>query len=273
MLGLAEAGQVRVNDGGDRALMAEVDLDLAEVLALLQEVRRIRVAQGVDVRLLFDAAGLEGKAESALQRGTAHRFGGGAGAQPTVPLGGKEQCGMAMRFPLLAQEQQGAFGQRDIAVLVTLAAADVNEHPFGINVADLQAQPFAQAQAAGVNGDQADAMVQGGDGCQNAAHLGAGEHDREFELGIGAGQFQFVWPGALEGFFPEQFDGADGLGAGLPGDLFVGLEMDAVLANVLGAEQVGRLGVELAELADTGVIGRFGARADRQELEVVSEGF
>jgi len=51
------------------------------------------------------------------------------------------------------------------------------------------------------------------------------------------------------------------------------LEMDAVLAEVFGREQVRRLGVMLAELADTGVIGRFGARADRQELEVVGEGF
>jgi hypothetical protein len=273
MLGLAEAGQVRVNDGGDRAFVAEVDLDLAEVLALLQQVGRIRMAQGVDVRLLFDAAGLEGEAEGPLQRGTAHRFGGAAGAQPTVPLGGKEQDRMAMRFPLLAQEQQRAPGQRDIAVLIAFAGADVNEHPLGINVADLQAQPFAQAQAAGVNGDQADAMIQGGNGSQNAAHLGPGEHDREFELGIGAGQFQFVRPGALERLFPEQFDGADGLGAGLARDLLVGLEMDAVLPNVFGAEQVGGLGVELAELADTSVIGLFGARADGQELEVVSEGF
>jgi hypothetical protein len=139
MLGLAEAGQVRVNDGGDRALVAEVDLDLAEVLALLQQVRRIRMAQGVDVRLFFDAAGLERQTEGPLQRGTAHRFGGGAGAQPTVALGGKEQCGMAMRFPLLAQEQQRAFGQRNIAVLIAFAGADVNEHPLRINVADLQA--------------------------------------------------------------------------------------------------------------------------------------
>ena len=273
MLGLAEAGQVRVNDGGDRALVAEVDLDLAEVLALLQQVRRIRMAQGVDVRRLFDAAGLEGKAESALQRGTAHRFGGGAGALAAVALGGKEQCGMAMRFPLLAQEQQGALGQRDIAVLVTFAAADVNEPPLRINVADRQTQPFAQAQAAGVNGDQADAMIQGGDGRQQAAHLVGGENDRQLELGVGAGQFHFGRPGAAQGFFPEELDGADGLGAGLPGDFFVLLEMDAVLAEVFGREQVRRLVVMLAELPDTGVIGLLGARADGQELQVIGEGF
>ena len=273
MLSLAEAGQVRVNDGGDRALVAEVDLDLAKVLALLQEVSCIRMAQGVDVRLLFDAASFEGEAESALQRGTAHRFGGGAGAQPTVPLGGKEQCGMAMRFPLLAQEQQGAFGQRDIAVLVALAAADVQEHAFRIDIADLEPHAFAQPQAAGVNGGQADAMIQGGHQGQKAADLVGGENDRQLELGVGAGQFHFGRPRAAQGFFPEELDGADGLGAGLPGYFFVLLEMDAVLAEVFGREQVRRLGVMLAELADTGVIGRFGARADGQEFEVIGEGF
>jgi len=49
--------------------------------------------------------------------------------------------------------------------------------------------------------------------------------------------------------------------------------MDAVLAEVFGREQVRGLVVMLAELADTGVIGRFGARSDWQELEVIGEGF
>jgi hypothetical protein len=102
-------------------------------------------------------------------------------------------------------------------------------------------------------------MIQGGDGSQEAARFGGREDDGEFELGIGADQFQFVRPGAVEGFFPEELNGADGLGAGLAGDLLVALEMDAVLADVLRREQVGRFAVELAQLTDTGVIGRFGA--------------
>jgi len=273
MLGLAEAGQVRVNDGGDRALVAEVDLDLAKVLALLQQMRRIRMAQGVDVRLLFDAAGLEGQPEGPLQRGAAQRPGSGACALAAVPLGGEEQCGMAMRFPLLAQEQQRAFGQRDIAVLVALAAADVQEHAFRIDIADLEPHAFAQPQAAGIDGGQAHAVIQRGHQGQKAAHLVGGENDRQLELGVGAGQFHFGRPGTAQGFFPEELDGADGLSAGLPGYLFVLLEMDAVLAEVFGREPVGGFGVMLAELADTGVIGRFGARADRQELEVIGEGF
>ena len=44
MLSLTEAGQVRVEGGDGRVLMAEIDLDLAQVLALLKEVSRVRVA-------------------------------------------------------------------------------------------------------------------------------------------------------------------------------------------------------------------------------------
>jgi hypothetical protein len=149
----------------------------------------------------------------------------------------------------------------------------VQEHALRVDVGDLQPKPFAQTQAAGVNEDEADAVIQGGDGDQDAAHLGGGEHDGEFELRISADQLQFVWPNAFEGFFPEELEGADGLGAGLAGDLFVGLEMDAILANLLGRDQLGRFAIELAELADTGVIGLFSARADGQEFEIIGEGF
>ena len=78
-------------------------------------------------------------------------------------------------------------------------------------------------------------------------------------------------PGTFEGFFPEQLDGADGLGAGLAGDVLVALEIDAVLTDVLGREQVGRFAVELTELADAGVVSLFGTRADGQEFEIVGE--
>lgn len=116
-------------------------------------------------------------------------------------------------------------------------------------------------------------MIQRGDRGEDAAHFGAGEDDGQFELGIGPSQFQFVGPGAVEGLFPKELDGADGLGAGLAGDLLVGLQMDAILANVFRGEQLRRAAVKLAQLTDAGEIGLFGARTDRQEFEVIGEGF
>ena len=151
-------------------------------------------------------------------------------------------CMMAMGFPLLAQEQQRALGQRDITVLIALAAADVQEHALRIDVADLQAQPFAQAQTAGINGAEADPMIQGGDAGQNAAHLGGREHDGEFELGVGqAGPAPTALRAKRLGSRRSLVDGADGLGAGLACDLLVGLEMNAILAELLGGDQLGDL--------------------------------
>ena len=116
-------------------------------------------------------------------------------------------------------------------------------------------------------------MVQRGHRRKNPAHFGTREHDGQFELGIGARQLQFVRPDAIESFFPEEFYGADGLRARLAGDLLVGLEMDAILADVLGREQIGGFAVKLAELPDAGVIGLLGAWAHGQELQVIGEGF
>jgi hypothetical protein len=273
MLGFAEAGQVGVKGGDDGAFVAEVDLDLAEVLALFEEVGGVGMAQGVNVGGLFDTAGGQRQTEGALEGVAAQGFGGGGGAQAGMTLGGEDQRGMAMGFPLLAQEQERAFGQRDVTILIALAGADVKEPAPGVNVADFQAEPFAQAQAAGIDEDQADAMIQGGNGGEDAAGFGGGKDDGEFELGIGADQIQFGGPDALEGFLPEELEGADDLGAGLAGDLLDGLQMDAVLAELLGGDEVGGFGIKLGELAQAGEIGLFGARADGLKGQIIGERF
>ena len=236
MLGFAQTGQVCVNGGDQRAPVAEIDLDLAEVLALFEQVSRVRMAQTMNVSGFLDAAGLEGEAEGALERGAAHWFGGGGGAQTAVTFGGKKQRGMTMAFPEFAQELKCALRQGNVTILVAFAGADVEEHALRIDVRDLQARALSQAQAAGVNGGQADPMIQGANQAEDAADFGGGENDGEFELGIGADQFQFVRPGAFESFFPEEFEGADDLGAGLACDFLDGLEVNAVLAELFGGD-------------------------------------
>jgi hypothetical protein len=115
-------------------------------------------------------------------------------------------------------------------------------------------------------------MIQRGDLAQNAAHLGGREDDGQFELRIGADESHLGRPGAAEGFLPEEFDRAERLGGGLPGDLLDGLEVNEVLAKLLGADLIGGTGEELTELADAGVVGLLGAGPDGQELQVVGEG-
>jgi hypothetical protein len=81
-----------------------------------------------------------------------------------------------------------------------------------------------------------------------------------------------VGPDSFKGFFPEKFEGANDLGAGLAGDPLVRFEMDAILAELLGGDQFGRLDVMLTELTDTGQISFFGARAERQKRQVIGKG-
>lgn len=273
MLGFTETGQMSVDGGGDGTSVSEIDLYLAQVFTSFEQMSGVGVPQGVDVGDLFDAAFFESLAEGQLECGAGHRFGGGTSAPTAVALCGKEQGGMTMRLPLLAQQEQGAFGQGNIPILIALAGADVKEHALGIDVADLEPETFTQAQAAGVNGGQTNAVIQSGHRGEDTTDLRNRKDDRKFVLRIGANQFQFVGPDAFEGLFPKDLDGADGLSAGLAGDLFVGLEVDTILADVLGLEAIGRFGEELAELTDTGVIGLLGAGADGKEFEVVGEGF
>jgi len=224
------------------------------------------------MRGFLDAAGFEREPEAPLQCGATHRTGGGGTEAATVTLGGKEQRAMAVGFPLLAQQLQGALGQRDVTVLVAFARPDVQEHAFGINVADFQPKAFAQTQAAGVDGGQTDAVIQQGDASQHAAHFGSREDDRWFELGIGADELNLGGPGAAEGLFPEEFDGAERLGGSLAGDFLDRLEMNEVLAQLLGRDLVGRGVEKFAELTDAGEVSLFRAEADGQKLQVLGEG-
>ena len=119
----------------------------------------------------FDPAFFESQTEGPLQSRARHRFGGGRSALAVVAFGREEQRGMFMSSPLLAQELESALGQRNVTVAIAFAGADVQEHAPGVDVGDGQAQAFAQAQPAGVDGAQADAMIQGWNGGENLARF------------------------------------------------------------------------------------------------------
>ena len=80
-------------------------------------------------------------------------------------------------------------------------------------------------------------------------------------------------PSATQGFLPKDLDRADGLGGGLPRDLLLGFEMDAVLADLLGADQIRGLAAELAELTHASPAGLLGAGTDGQQLQIIGERF
>jgi hypothetical protein len=57
----------------------------------------------------------------------------------------------------------------------------------------------------------------------------------------------------------------------LAGDFLDSFEMDEVLTELFRADEVGGLGEELTQLADTGEVSLFGARLDTEQLQVIGE--
>jgi len=92
-------------------------------------------------------------------------------------------------------------------------------------------------------------------------------------LGLSADQFHFGRPNAPKAFLPKDLDGTQRLGRGLAGDFLLALEVDEILAQLLGADQF-RCAVEiLGPLANTGEVRRLAARCNRQKLQVIGESF
>jgi hypothetical protein len=114
-------------------------------------------------------------------------------------------------------------------------------------------------------------MIQGFHATQDLTDLGRGEDDGEFELGGGAGEVDLGGPGTLEGFFPEEFDGADRLGGRLTREPAPGLEVEEVEAEFFGGDEVGGFGEVLTELTDTGPVRLLGTGLEGEEPKVVGE--
>jgi hypothetical protein len=70
---------------------------------------------------------------------------------------------------------------------------------------------------------------------------------------------------------PEHLDGTDGLGGAGTGEVPLGLEVEEVLAQFLGAGLFGGFVEVLTQLADAGQVSLLGTGEQRQELQVVGE--
>ena len=260
-----------VDDGGRRAAMAEVDLELAQVFALLQQMGGIAVAQTMDMHGFFDAAGAQGLTEGPLERRAGHRLRRGGRPQTTVAFAGEQEPGMAMGTPDLPEQFQSALRQGYVAVTVAFARTDVQEHTFGIDIPDFQLESLPQAQATGIDRGQGHPMIQEQNLADNRAHFGGGEDDRQFEHGRGPGKLQFRGPGASESLLPEELDGAERLGGTLPRETALCLEVDEILAKVLGAELIRRAPKVLRHLAHTRPVTLLAAGLERQQGQIFGE--
>lgn len=136
--------------------MPEQDLDRTEVSPGFQQMRREAVPQ----RVRMDAPVFETGAGRSLLTGRPEHLGGDWQLRRMPPVTGKEPVGglLPQAAPPGAQLIEQCRTQHDITVLASLAAAYVDDHPFAVDIGDLQPRHFGAPRAGGIESHQQNAM-------------------------------------------------------------------------------------------------------------------
>jgi hypothetical protein len=138
--------QVEVAPGGFEVGLAHVPLNSAEVDASCAQRGGIGMAERMDANVsVADARPLGRFAERALDATAAHGSGRGGQVLGIASRGGTAPGGIAMGFPVDAQELPGGMRHRDRAILGALTPGDVDHGARAIDIAHLQGQRFVQA--------------------------------------------------------------------------------------------------------------------------------
>ena len=126
-----------------------------------------------------------------------------------TPRGWKEPDRVAMGDPVLTKHGQGPWRQRDVAVLGALATMNMDDHPFAVDVADLQIQAFLDPQPQRVDGPEEGLVVRRTHGVDEAPHLGDAQ---DIGQGLGPGDAELLegQPVAGDGVSVEEDDAAGG---------------------------------------------------------------
>src|SRR6267142_1547212 len=141
-------GEVRVDASGGRRAMAQPLLNEPQVDAGFQQMGGPGVTQRMHGSAFVVPALFQGRVEGVLNAALGHRLGGLSQVNMVSACGGKEQYGIAMLLPVLAQQLQGPLGHRDVTVFGALAVTDVNHQAGAVDVGDLQMGSFLQPQPA-----------------------------------------------------------------------------------------------------------------------------
>ena len=123
-------GDVEVAGGGAEAVVPEQDLDRAEVGTGLEQVGGEAVSQGMHMDVLAQSRSLQGTPADHLD---------GARADRPVGLAPREEVrlGPVLR-PVRAGDGQESRREHHVAVLVSLALADVEDHAGAVDVLDAE---------------------------------------------------------------------------------------------------------------------------------------
>ena len=240
-------------------LVAEQNLDDADVDAAFQEMRREAVPQDMNAHPLVDTGGRARRTASGVQDGGLDRF--------VLVAPGKQKALGSRQTPITAQDAEQLLGQHDVAFLTALAALDPHDHPVAVYVDDLEARHLRNPQTRRIGGGQCDAGLEVGDRFEKPNDLVAAQHRRQFARLAGVGDpFRDVV--LAERHAVKETQRADDLVERGPGNALGG-QMNLKGADILQPQTVRgsiKISAELRNRVDVGSLGRRRKIADRHIL-------
>jgi hypothetical protein len=245
-LGLADLGEVEVDEGGLEGGVAEVGGDLPQAGASVEHVGGVAVAQGVGAEFIvlfgqsaFGTGDVHGGPDAGVGHGVAAVVEGlsegDAGAFPSTSGGGKEPVGIAMPGPEAAEADEEFGADGDFARLAALGVGDAEDEALAVDVLGADVKGFVQAQAALIDEGEVGAVATVAKGAQELGDVLTGEDVGQW---LDALDFDFRpdFPSLAEVVAVEGAQGADGLVEGGAGELAVGLEVDEEVEDLAGFE-------------------------------------
>lgn len=123
--------------------MADQDLDSADIFALLEQMSRKRVPQGMHRDALTDVRGLRRFVHCTVQLPCAQRI-HRIKAREKIATRQNFALGSRVAPPGTQSLEQDRRKQR-VAVLLPFPFLDAQEHPLAVNIADLQCSPTTRS--------------------------------------------------------------------------------------------------------------------------------
>ena len=161
---------------------------------------------------------------------------------------------MAVGDPIAAEQIEGGWGQRDVAILGALSTVDMDHHAGGIDIGDFEVETFMESQAAGIDGGEIGVILEGFDLGKNASDFFDAENGRESSFILGSEDSEDV-PVSLEDVFVEEAYAAIADAHGIGGPVIDVLPVEEIVLEFLLGDQIGGFAVELAEHANGAGVG------------------
>ena len=161
---------------------------------------------------------------------------------------------MAVGHPIAAEQIEGGWGERDVAILGTLSTVDMDHHAGGIDIGDFEVETFMESQAAGIDGGKIGVILEGFDLGKNASDFFNAENGRESSFGLGSEDSEDV-PVSLEDVFVEEANPAIADAHGIGGPVINVFPVEEIVLEFLLSDQIGGFAVELGEHANGAGVG------------------